>query len=52
MRHCLTPTVIDRSASGAEHLVLAWAHDSGADLAKTNVNGGGRANTTIIERLT
>jgi len=31
--------------------VLAWAHDTGADLTKTNVKGGGMANTTIIERL-
>ena len=31
----------DRTISRvAEHLVLAWAHDTGADLAKTNVNGG------------
>ena len=29
----------------------AWAHDTGANLAKTNVNGGGMANATIIERL-
>ena len=29
----------------------AWAADTGADLAKTNVNGGGMANVTIIERL-
>jgi hypothetical protein len=32
-------------------VVLAWAHDTGADLAKTNVNGGGMTNATIIERL-
>jgi hypothetical protein len=31
----------DRTISRvAEHLVLAWAHDTGADPAKTNVNGG------------
>jgi len=24
----------------ADHLALAWAHGTGADLAKTNVNGG------------
>jgi acetyl-CoA acyltransferase len=24
----------------ADHLALAWAHDTGADLAKTNVDGG------------
>ena len=24
----------------AERLAVAWAHDTGADLAKTNVNGG------------
>jgi hypothetical protein len=31
----------DRTISRvAEHLVLAWTHDTGADLAKTNVNGG------------
>ena len=24
----------------AERLAVAWAHDAGADLAKTNVNGG------------
>jgi acetyl-CoA acyltransferase len=31
----------DRTISGvAEHLAVAWAKDTGADLAKTNVNGG------------
>ena len=24
----------------ADHLALAWAHDTGADLAQTNVDGG------------
>jgi acetyl-CoA acyltransferase len=31
----------DRTIRGvAEHLAVAWAKDTGADLAKTNVNGG------------
>jgi acetyl-CoA acyltransferase len=31
----------DRAISRVvEHPALAWAHDTGADLAKTNVNGG------------
>jgi hypothetical protein len=29
----------------------AWAKDTGADLAKTDVNGASMANATIIERL-
>jgi hypothetical protein len=30
---------------------LAWAHDTGADLARTKCEGGGMANATIIEPL-
>jgi acetyl-CoA acyltransferase len=29
-----------RSVTGTVKPTLAWAHDTGADLAKTNVNGG------------
>jgi acetyl-CoA acyltransferase len=34
---------VDRATNnriGTRPVVLAWAHDTGADLAKTNVNGG------------
>jgi acetyl-CoA acetyltransferase len=31
--------------------VLAWAHDTGADLAKTNVNGGAIAIGHPLEAL-
>jgi hypothetical protein len=36
------------SSGGHAHRSLA---ETGADMAKTNVNGGGMANATIIERL-
>ena len=39
MRYRFTPIVITYSRV-ADHLALAWAHDTGADLAKTNVDGG------------
>jgi acetyl-CoA acyltransferase len=40
VRYRFTPTVIELSAGSRSTWQLAWAHDTGADLAKTNVNGG------------